>query len=60
MYKNNSRGRDEAESIGEMPWPLTVRDLEYFNVNLKCVDFEDFLDKNENPAARRFRLLYKK
>lgn len=54
------RGRDEAESIGEMPWPLTVRDLEYLNVNLKSVAFEDFLDKNENPAARRFRLLYKK
>lgn len=54
------RGRDETESLGEMPWPLTVSDLEYLNVNLKCIDFEDFLDKNENPTARRFRVLYKK
>lgn len=54
------RGRDETEPIGDMPWPLTVNDLKYLDANLECIHFEDYLDKKENPVARRFRVHYKK
>jgi hypothetical protein len=53
-----ARGRDENEPCGEMPWPLTRRELEYFaGAGLTELSFEDFYD-SEHPPARRFRVLY--
>lgn len=53
-----ARGRENNESKGEMPWPLTKDDLSLFNKQvLKEVSFEDYID-NEEPPVRRFRVTY--
>ena len=54
------RARDESDSPGTMPWPLTRHELAIahelqFEENL----FEDFLD-NEDPPVRRFRAWYRR
>ncbi len=53
-----TRGREETDSPGEMPYPLTQKELAQFdNWGLRQQSFEDYLD-NENPPVRRFRVLY--
>lgn len=50
-----SRGRNENDPAGEMPWPLTRREIEYFlDHGLQIRNFEDYLD-DETPPVRRFR-----
>lgn len=53
-----ARGREEADSPGQMPYPLTRKELAIFkNLGLSNQSFEDYLDQ-ENPPVRRFRALY--
>ena len=53
-----ARGREEQEPRGEMPWPLTRRELdEFVRVGLAEISFEEFMDQ-ETPPVRRFRALY--
>ena len=53
-----ARGRGEQDPEGEMPWPLTRRDLdEVARCGLREVSFEDYLDR-QSPPVRRFRALY--
>jgi SAM-dependent methyltransferase len=55
------RGREPTDPEGQMPWPLTRRELDTFTVEGKLIEqtFEDFLD-DESPPVRRFRVLYAK
>ena len=56
------RGREEDEESGLMPWPLTKQDLLEIGLarpDLYQVSFEDFMDKNEDPPVRRFRVEYR-
>ena len=56
-----ARGRDEQDPEGQMPWPLTRRELDaVVHSGLREVSFEDYFDENESPPARRFRVLYEK
>jgi SAM-dependent methyltransferase len=53
-----ARGRDETDPPGQMPWPLTRKELESFTaIGLREDSFEDFLD-HETPPVRRFRGIY--
>ena len=53
-----TRGREEKEPVGNMPWPLTERELSTFNAqSLKELSFEDYRDC-EDPPVRRFRVTY--
>lgn len=53
-----ARGREESDTPGNMPYPLTKSDLEQFKrLGLSCRLFEDYLD-SETPPVRRFRALY--
>jgi SAM-dependent methyltransferase len=53
-----ARGREESDPPGEMPYPLTKRELEQFeSLGLSSQLFEDYLD-SEIPPVRRFRVLY--
>jgi len=53
-----ARARDENDPLGEMPWPLTRRELNHFiEIGMRELSFEDFVD-SEDPPARRFRALY--
>jgi SAM-dependent methyltransferase len=53
-----ARGREESDSAGEMPYPLTRRELEQFDrLGLRSQGFEDYFD-TESPPVRRFRVLY--
>ena len=53
-----TRAREEAESPGEMPWPLTRQELSPIEGSgLELVRFEDYLD-DETPPVRRFRATY--
>jgi SAM-dependent methyltransferase len=52
------RGRESHEPEGEMPWPLTRAELgEFVRAGLAEESFEEYFD-NEEPPARRFRVLY--
>ena len=52
------RGREESESSGAMPWPLTRRELQSFSAfGLREFSFEDYGDA-ESPPVRRFRVQY--
>jgi SAM-dependent methyltransferase len=52
------RGRDEKEPLGELPWPLTRSEMnEFVGAGLAEESFEEYFD-NEDPPARRFRVLY--
>jgi 2-polyprenyl-3-methyl-5-hydroxy-6-metoxy-1,4-benzoquinol methylase len=52
------RARDESDPPGQIPWPLTAREVRDFeNHGLACQSFEDFLD-NENPPIRRFQAIF--
>jgi hypothetical protein len=53
-----ARGREPGEPEGNMPWPLTKREMSLFvTQGLKEVSFEDYLDR-EDPPVRRFRATY--
>lgn len=55
-----ARGREEDEDQGQMPWPLTRRELEQFTtLGLREESFEDYFDK-ESPPVRRFRAVFVK
>lgn len=53
------RGRNDHEDKGNMPFPLTKRELSRFEKTLNCTSFEDYSD-DENPPVRRFRIQYTK
>ncbi|MCG8642636.1 MAG: class I SAM-dependent methyltransferase [Desulfobacterales bacterium] len=55
-----ARGREENESKGKMPWPLTKKELSFFeDRGLQEMAFEDYIE-NEDPPVRRFRATYRK
>ena len=57
-----ARGREENNSPGSMPWPLTKSDLKPIiesRPDLKEMSFEDYVD-NENPPVRRFVVEYRR
>jgi ubiquinone/menaquinone biosynthesis C-methylase UbiE len=55
-----ARGRDEDESEGKMPWPLTKNELSLFLTHgLRQIAFDDYMD-SEDPPVRRFRVTYSK
>jgi SAM-dependent methyltransferase len=52
------RGREESESRGTMPWPITQKELLTFSmIGLRESTFEDYAD-SESPPVRRFRVRY--
>lgn len=52
------RGRDEADPVGELPWPLTKGDLKKIvDAGLTERSVEDYWDQ-ERPPVRRFRAVY--
>jgi SAM-dependent methyltransferase len=52
------RGRAENEPLEELPWPLTRAEMnEFIRAGLAQETFEEYFD-NEDPPARRFRVLY--
>jgi SAM-dependent methyltransferase len=55
------RGRSPEEQPGNLPWPLTKEELDVFlSAGLQQVQFEDYLDLEEPPPARRFRVEYRR
>ena len=55
-----TRGREEDEAEGEMPWPLTKKELSQFiRRNLEQETFDDYWDQ-EVPPVHRFRVAYRK
>lgn len=54
------RGREPHEPEGELPWPLTRDELaEFVCAGLTEKIFEEYFD-DEEPPARRFRVLYER
>ena len=54
------RAREDAEPEGEVPWPLTRRELGVFvTCGLTEIGFENVVDK-ETPPVRRFRAVYER
>jgi SAM-dependent methyltransferase len=52
------RGREANDPEGQMPWPLTRNELnEFVRAGLIEESFKEYFD-NEEPPARRFRVLY--
>lgn len=55
-----TRGRDEKDDPGQMPWPLLRSELNLFVASgLVENSSEDYLD-NEAPPVRRFRIQYQR
>jgi len=55
-----TRGREEEDAGGAVPWPLTRRELDRFTqAGLRELSFEDYFD-TESPPVRRFRVLYQR
>jgi SAM-dependent methyltransferase len=55
-----ARGREESDPPGQMPWPLTEREVRAFQkAGLHCEVFDDFMDREE-PAVRRFRAVFRR
>ena len=55
-----ARGREESDPPGQMPWPLTEREVRMFeDAGLHCEVFDDFPDREE-PAVRRFRAVFRR
>ena len=53
-----ARARDETDPRGEMPWPLSRKQLSHFTeIGLRELSLEDYLD-SEDPPVRRFRAVY--
>ena len=56
-----SRGRDDYEPAGTMPWPLTRREVDVIpKLGFQELFFEDYMDPSEEPPLRRFRACYQK
>jgi|SRR5688572_7219693 len=55
------RGREPGEPEGQMPWPLTRRELSGLAERARLVErsYEDYRD-SENPPVRRFRCIYER
>lgn len=54
------RGRELSDPPGEMPWPLTLEELQYFeDVGLRQEAFDEVFD-DEIPPVRRFVLTYRR
>ena len=54
------RGRDDDEEVGELPWPLSRKDLSRFDENgLIETSFAEMLD-DEDEGVRRFVVDYKR
>ena len=54
------RGREPTDPAGEMPWPLTLDELRYFeSLGMKREAFADVFD-DERPPVRRFVITYRK
>jgi len=54
-----ARAREPDEPRGQMPWPLTLDEIQVFETaGLKIIEFEDFWDE-EDPLVRRFRISYR-
>ena len=52
-----SRARDEQTPPGDMPWPLTEREVRLFETHgLRMLRLEDYMDREE-PPVRRWRAL---
>jgi ubiquinone/menaquinone biosynthesis C-methylase UbiE len=52
------RAREENEPLGDLPWPLSRQEVnEFVRAGLTEESFEEYFD-NEEPPARRFRVLY--
>ena len=52
-----SRARDEHDPPGDLPWPLTEREVRLFETHsLRMLHLEDYLDR-EDPPVRRWRAL---
>jgi ubiquinone/menaquinone biosynthesis C-methylase UbiE len=55
-----ARAREPDEPKGQMPWPLTLDELQPFEAaGLQIVEFEDYRDQ-EDPPVRRFRVAYQR
>ena len=55
-----TRGRDEKDDPGKMPWPLVRDELESFTqYGLAETRFDDYVEA-EDPPVRRFRIQYRK
>jgi hypothetical protein len=53
-----ARACEESDPRGEMPWPLTRKELSHFTeTGLRQLSLEDYMD-SEDPPVRRFRVLY--
>lgn len=53
-----ARARDDAEDPGELPWPLTLTELDAVTgFGLERIAIEDYFD-DEVPPVRRFRAVY--
>ena len=56
-----TRAREESESTGTMPWPLTRREVDVIpKLGFHELFFEDHLDQSEDTPVRRFRACYRK
>jgi SAM-dependent methyltransferase len=54
-----SRGREDDEEVGEVPWPLSKRDLSRFEQNgLTQIDFQEIWD--DEDEQRRFLVEYRR
>jgi len=53
-----ARGREDAEPVEQMPWPLSREELAPLTAaGLEVVSFEDYFDSEAKPV-RRFRVTY--
>ncbi len=54
------RARKESSPLGQMPWPLTHREVHSFvESGLTLVELEEYTD-NESPPVERFRALFQR
>jgi SAM-dependent methyltransferase len=56
------RGRDSSEPVNGPPWPLSREDLAPLVREHGLIErsFEDYLDEDDDPPARRFRIVYQR
>lgn len=55
------RGRDETDPAGDLPYPLTRRELDGVHEHgLTIAGFDDYIDQSRDPAVRRFRAWYRR
>lgn len=55
-----SRGRENTEDTGQMPYPLTKDEvMQFMQLGFSLVKFEDYCDQ-ESPPVRRFRAEFRR